>query len=215
MEFFEIAKLIGIVVFAYMLGSIPCGLVFTRLFISEDIRKKGSGNIGAANVRRVAGTKTGILVLTGDLLKGIIPLYLAGTVIPPDISWKEIYVASVGFAAFSGHLYPLYLKFRTGGKGVATAAGCFLVIAPKACLIAILIFIVFVIVSNYVSVGSMAAAFSLPFTVWWDTRSGVMTVMAVVIFLFIVFRHKDNMKRLLSGTESVVRPKNKKMTTPR
>ncbi len=208
MECLEIAILFGIVVFSYMLGSIPWGLIFTRLFTSEDIRKKGSGNIGATNVRRVAGTKTGLFVLIGDLLKGGIPVYLAGTVIPPDISWRDIYVALVAFAAFSGHLYPLYLKFKTGGKGVSTAAGCFLILAPEACLIAILIFIVFIILTNYVSVGSMAAAVALPFTVWWDTRSGVMVFTAVVISVLIVFRHKDNIRRLQSGTESGVRKRN-------
>ncbi len=207
MDFLEIAKFFGIIVFAYMLGAVPWGLIFTKMYASRDIRHNGSGNIGASNVRRVVGPKVGILVLACDLLKGAVPVWFAGKVISPDHLLPELCMALAGFAAFSGHLYPVYLKFKTGGKGVATAAGCFVVIAPKACMIAVVVFILIVFISNYVSAGSITAAIVLPFTVWWETHSYLLVMSASVMTILIFVRHSDNIKRILSGTESVFRNK--------
>ena len=114
---------VGLVIFAYLFGSIPFGLVLTRLFTSVDIRREGSGNIGATNVRRLAGTPLGILTLAGDVSKGALPVYLSQMVTASTIIPQEVYVSIVALAAFLGHLYPLYLKLKSGGKGVATAAG--------------------------------------------------------------------------------------------
>ncbi len=197
-------KFIILPLFAYLFGSIPWGLVLTRLFTSVDIRQLGSGNIGATNVRRVAGTTLGALTLAGDVLKGAFPVWLAVTITAPNELWGEIYISLVAIAAFSGHLYPVYMKFKDGGKGVATAGGCFVVISPLACVVAILVFILFICLFNRVSAGSLAAAAALPVAVWKVTGSGVLTGCAVVTAIFIYFRHIDNIKRLLSGAEPVI-----------
>ena len=197
-------KFIVLPLFAYLLGSIPWGLVLTRLFTSVDIRQQGSGNIGATNVRRVAGTTLGALTLAGDVLKGALPVWLAVTITAPNELWGEIYISLVAIAAFSGHLYPVYMKFKDGGKGVATAGGCFFVISPMACVVAILVFILFICLFKRVSASSLAAAAALPVAVWYATGSGVLTGCAVVTAIFIYFRHMDNIKRLLSGAEPTV-----------
>jgi glycerol-3-phosphate acyltransferase PlsY len=197
-------KLFVLLVFAYLLGSIPWGIVLTRLFTSVDIRREGSGNIGATNVVRIAGPTLGVLTLMGDMLKGGIPVWIAGVLTTPNSFWGEIYISLVALAAFSGHLYPLFMRFKKGGKGVATAAGCFAVISPVAFMVAILVFIMFVCWLNIVAVASLAAAAVLPIAIWKATGSGVLTVCAVVIAILIYFRHTDNIKRLLKGTEPVI-----------
>jgi len=197
-------KLLILPFFAYLLGSIPWGLVLTRLFTSINIRQEGSGNIGATNVRRVAGTKLGILTLAGDILKGAVPVWLAISLTDSNGFWASFYISLVAFAAFMGHLYPIYMKFKNGGKGVATAAGCFAVISPPALGVAILVFILFVCGFNRVSAASLAAAAVLPVAVWKATGSGVLTGCAAATAVFIGFRHKENIKRLLSGTEPTI-----------
>jgi len=190
--------------FAYLLGSIPWGLVLTRLFTSVDIRHEGSGNIGATNVARIAGPTLGILTLVGDLLKGAIPVWLATAITTPTSWWGEFYISLVALSAFSGHLYPVYMRFKKGGKGVATAAGCFAVISPVAFMVAILVFIMFVCWLNRVAVASLSAAAVLPVAVWKATGSGVLTGCAVVTAILIYFRHTDNIKRLINGMEPVI-----------
>ena len=194
-------KFLVLPVFAYMLGSIPWGIVLTRLFTSVDIRREGSGNIGATNVGRIAGPTLGVLTLIGDMLKGSIPVWIAGVLTTPNSLWGEIYISVVSLAAFSGHLYPVYMRFKKGGKGVATAAGCFAVISPVAFAVVTLVFILFVCWLNIVAVASLAAAAVLPIAIWQSTGSGVLTGCAVVTAIAIYFRHKDNIKRLLKGTE--------------
>jgi glycerol-3-phosphate acyltransferase PlsY len=189
---------------AFLLGSIPWGLVLTRVFTSTNIRQEGSGNIGATNVRRVAGTKLGILTLAGDILKGALPVWLAVSLTDSNELWASFYISLVAVAAFMGHLYPIYMKFKNGGKGVATAAGCFAVISPPALGVVILVFILFVCGVNRVSAASLAAAAVLPVAVWKATGSGVFTGCAVMMAVFIGFRHKENIKRLFSGTEPTI-----------
>lgn len=205
----EILILAGLFVFAYILGSIPSGLILTRLFVSVDIRQKGSKSIGATNVRRIAGSTLGALTLAGDMLKGALPVYLASKMIGSNQLWGEVYISFVVLSAISGHLYPIFTKLRGGGKGVATAAGCFIILSPVACLIAILTFIMSACWHNHVSSGSLAAAAILPVAVWVTTNSMVMTGCAVVVGILICFRHMDNIKRLLSGTEPVIWKKRK------
>jgi glycerol-3-phosphate acyltransferase PlsY len=191
-------------VFAYMLGSVPWGVILTRMFTAQDIRAKGSGNIGATNVTRVAGPLAGVLTLAADMLKGAVPVYLAFSIADSNSAQGEFYIAAVAFSAFLGHLYPLFTKFKNGGKGVATAAGCFLVISLPAFSIAILVFIIFICLCNRASAGSLAAAAVLPLAVWKTTGSEIMTGCAVLTAVFIYIRHKDNIRRILSGAEPVI-----------
>ncbi len=201
MEFLKISEFFLLPLFAYLLGSVPWGLVLTRIFTSEDITQKGSGNIGATNVRRVAGTTLGLLTLAGDISKGALPVYLAISMTGMNDMWGELFISLVSLSAFSGHLCPLFTKFKKGGKGVATAAGCFLVISPIACFVAVLVFIMFICWRDRVSIGSLAATAVLPVAVWEAVRSEIITGCAVIMTIFIYLRHKDNIRRLLSGTE--------------
>ena len=193
---------ITLAVIAYALGSIPSGLVLTRMFTSIDIRKTGSGNIGATNVRRMAGNLLGALTLIGDVLKGALPVYLSIALFRGEAgNLPEIMTAFVAAGAFAGHLYPIYLKFKTGGKGVATALGCFLVISPLAVLLTLILFGAVVKVTRRVSAGSLAAAAFLSPAVWLITGSAIFSVCALLIAVMIFIRHRGNIKRLLSGTE--------------
>jgi glycerol-3-phosphate acyltransferase PlsY len=197
-------KYLVLPIFSYLLGSIPWGIIFTRLFTPINIKQVGSGNIGATNVARMAGPGLGILTLAGDILKGAFPVWLAVSMATPNEVWGDLYIALVAFAAFMGHLYPVYMKFKNGGKGVATAAGCFGVISPIALVILILVFILFVCWSNRVSLASLAAAAVLPVAIWKATGSKVMLGCAVVTTIFIYFRHADNIKRLIAGKEPAI-----------
>lgn len=188
-------------IFAYLLGSIPWGLILTRLFTSVNIRQVGSGNIGATNVARMAGPRLGVLTLAGDILKGAFPVWLAVSITTPNEVWGDLYIGLVAFSAFTGHLFPVYMKFKNGGKGVATAAGCFGVISPVALVILILVFIMFVCWSNRVSLASLATAVVLPVSIWKATDSEVMLGYAVITAIFIYLRHTENIKRLMAGTE--------------
>lgn len=203
----HIVALLGLPVFAYLLGSIPWGVVLTRTFTSVDVRKLGSGNIGATNVSRVAGSTWGILTFTGDVLKGAVPVYLGLIFAGENQVSGDLFLAIAALAAFFGHLFPLFMKFKNGGKGVATCAGCFLVLSPLACLSALLAFIIMLLISKRVSACSLAAAAVLPWMVWFTTQSLQITVSAVIMAGFIFIRHADNIKRLLSGTEPKFREK--------
>ncbi|MDO9264156.1 MAG: glycerol-3-phosphate 1-O-acyltransferase PlsY [Desulfosalsimonadaceae bacterium] len=188
--------------FAYLLGSIPFGLVLAKVFKSVDLRKIGSGNIGATNARRAGGWGLGIATLACDALKGVIPVAIAGMMnAGTDALTGEIWMAATAVCAVAGHLFPVYLKFKTGGKGVATAAGCFAVISPLALSLSLAVFFLVARISNRVSAGSIAAAASLPPGVLWATRSFVMAGCALIISGAIIVRHRDNIKRLRKGSE--------------
>jgi len=187
---------------AYGLGSIPFGLVIVRLVGRMDIRDSGSGNIGATNVRRTVGTLPAVMTLVGDIGKGFLPVWWAGMLVPDaGSSWCEGYIALVGLCAFAGHLYPVFLKFRTGGKGVATAAGCILAVSPAALGVSGLVFIMTACSLNRMSAASLVATVSMPLTVWYATGSGAFTLWAGLIAVWIWSRHRENIDRLLAGTE--------------
>lgn len=194
-------------VFAYLIGAVPWGLVLTRLYGRNDLLKMGSGNIGATNVKRVAGNRLAAATLAGDVLKGFIPVWFAAATSAVAANRADPYAALVALMAFSGHLYPIYLGFKNGGKGVATAAGCFLVLAPPAVMGACIVFFLVAWTTNRVSAGSLAGAGALPIAVWFDTRSPVITGCAVIVACLIYLRHKENIKRLISGKEPVFREK--------
>ena len=198
---------LGLPIFAYLLGSIPWGLLLTRAFSAGDIRRQGSGNIGATNVSRVAGSTLGMATFAGDTLKGAVPVFIALSLleavglVASGGRWSDMWLSIVALAAFVGHLYPVYTGFRSGGKGVATAAGCFIILSPFACLIALGVFILLISITRYVSVGSLAAAAILPLAVWFWTHSLSLSGSAALMGVFIFLRHSQNIKRLVQGTE--------------
>src|SRR6266571_6447154 len=147
---------------AYVLGSIPFGLILAKLFGGTDVRKSGSGNIGATNVARVVGPVAGVLTLIFDMAKGAGAVLLAEKLSNHSARWMMI----AGIAALAGHCFPVWLKFK-GGKGVATAAGVFLVLSPLACLGAVILFLLVVIFWRYVSLGSVSAAAAMPLLIYF------------------------------------------------
>jgi glycerol-3-phosphate acyltransferase PlsY len=207
MELHKIISVSGLPILAFLLGSIPWGLVIVHRFTAIDIRKQGSGNIGATNVGRLAGIPLGLSTLVLDMLKGSVSVYLAIILVGTEWVWSEGYISFIVLAAFLGHLYPIYLKFNKGGKGVATALGCFFIISPGVSAIIIVIFFLTVLVSKRVSVASLLASAALPAAVWLVTDSIAFSVCALTIAVLICIRHQDNIKRLLSGTEPPFRPK--------
>jgi acyl phosphate:glycerol-3-phosphate acyltransferase len=181
-------------IMSYLLGSIPTGFIIGKLS-GLDVRKAGSGNIGATNVARVLGKGRGLLTLSADAAKGFIPVFVARKMGLDDTS-----VALIGTAAFVGHLYPIFLKFK-GGKGVATAFGALLGVAPLAVLMLLGVFGVVVLTSRIVSLGSMAAALAAPFSLWIFSYSAPLVAMAAFLAAMIILRHRANIQRLFSGTE--------------
>ena len=182
---------------AYLLGAIPTGILLTRLTGGADIRKAGSGNIGATNVYRVAGRKLGVLTLVGDICKGILPVLVAGS----GFGYQGSALALVGLAAFIGHCYPVYLGFQ-GGKGVATALGVFLVLSPKAIFCAIILFGLVLWKWRYISLASISAAAAAPFLVLFFERQLGVFLVTLVIGGIVIWRHRQNIERLLGGAEN-------------
>ncbi|HJV33905.1 glycerol-3-phosphate 1-O-acyltransferase PlsY [Geomonas sp.] len=184
-----------LLVAAYLLGSVPTGLLLARA-LGVNIREAGSGNIGATNVYRTVGRKLGIMTLVGDCLKGVIPVVIAKAVGLP-ILW----IAAIGLAAFLGHVYTVFLGFK-GGKGVATALGVFLATSPLSVLIAVGVFAAVLYKWRFVSLASITAAACIPLIVWGVGGAPELIVMSVVIAAIVIFRHRENISRLKAGTES-------------
>lgn len=186
---------------AYFLGSIPFGLILTRVFRGGDVREVGSGNIGATNVVRAAGLPAGLFTLLLDAAKGAGAVLLAEKLSNDSATWMMI----AAIAALVGHCFPLWLKF-SGGKGVATAAGAFLVLSPPACLAAVIVFLLVVIFWRYVSLGSISAAAAMPLLIYflWAPRhapSLAVTMGTFAAALLIVYKHRGNLRRLMAGGE--------------
>ncbi|HEX9022606.1 MAG TPA: glycerol-3-phosphate 1-O-acyltransferase PlsY [Geobacteraceae bacterium] len=186
---------ITIVIAAYLLGSVPTGLLLGKAF-GVDIRTTGSGNIGATNVYRTLGRKVGIITLVCDCLKGLIPVLAARWLALPDV-----WVAVAGLAAFFGHVYTVFLGFK-GGKGVATALGVFLGISPLAVLIALAIFAVVLTKWRYISLASISAAAAMPVIIAIADRRPLMVVMTLLIAAQVILKHRDNIARLRAGNEN-------------
>lgn len=186
-----------ILIVVYLIAAIPTGLVLARLMGGADIRTKGSGNIGATNVYRVAGKKAGVLTLLGDTLKGFLPLLAIKLWLSP--TFTQLGIASA--IAIVGHCYPIYLKFK-GGKGVATALGIFLVLSPQAVAGALVVFVLTVAISRYISLGSVLAALSAPLLILLLNQPQPIFIATLFIASLVVWRHRANIRRLLDGTES-------------
>ncbi len=189
---------IGGVVIAYLAGSIPSAYIAGRMH-GVDLRKVGSGNLGATNVVRTLGKKVGIPVYIVDTLKGLLPVLLlpAATGQPIQGLWHIAF----GLAAILGHVKPIFLLFRGGGKGVATAGGVFLGLATVPTLIAFAVFAAVLKLSGYVSLGSLMAAATLPIAI--AVRTGITPVfwVSVVVAAFVFWTHRANIGRLRRGEE--------------
>lgn len=186
---------------SYLLGSIPFGVILARLFGDADVRKAGSGNIGATNVARVAGPAAGVLTLLLDAGKGWFAVWLARHF----MHGASGLLVAAGFFALLGHCFPPWLRFR-GGKGVASAAGVFAALCPEALLAALILFGLVVWFWHYVSLGSLAAAAAIPLLVYflWAPHfapPNIVTVGSLAIAALVIFQHRGNIGRLTRGEE--------------
>jgi len=188
------------IAFSYLLGSIPFGYLLVHIFMGTDVRASGSGNIGATNVARKS-PMLGLATLILDAAKGLAAVLLARTLYGgPD---RHLLMAVAALFAVIGHLFPVWLKFR-GGKGVATSLGAFMLLTPKSIACMLLLFLVLALAFRYVSLGSVAAAAAFPFLAWATTEyqtPGELVIIATVSLL-IIWKHRRNISRLITGTES-------------
>lgn len=187
---------------AYLLGSIPTGFLVAKAR-GVDIRTVGSGNIGATNAFRVLGTGFGIFVLLMDALKGWVAVQIGAALVGgflPGVPLEYLRITA-GIAAILGHNFTCWLHFK-GGKGIATSAGVLIALVPEALLIILAIFIILFLVTRYVSVGSIAAAFTLPFATWFTQHDVGLTAVMAAIGGLAILKHRKNIQRLLHGTEN-------------
>jgi glycerol-3-phosphate acyltransferase PlsY len=194
----DVAAFLAMLVFAYLIGAIPFGVVVGKLFYHVDVRQHGSGNVGTTNVFRVLGKKAGVVVLVCDMLKGFIPAFIAAQLFNP---WAAIFIAA---APVVGHMFSIFLKGR-GGKGVATGAGVVAALVPLAFLIILVIWLTLVVTTRYVSVASLVAAFLVPVLVIAFDHPLPYEIAAVLVSIIVWWAHRGNIARLIHGTESRVK----------
>jgi glycerol-3-phosphate acyltransferase PlsY len=189
------------VAIAYLLGGIPFGYLLVRWTTGKDVRAEGSGNIGATNVLRTTGRGAGVATLVLDIAKGILAVWLADKLTDGSDFW----MSAAALAVMAGHAFPAFLKFK-GGKAVASFIGAFLYLTPVPLAAALVVFLITVFVTRYISAGSILAAGAFPFGVWLILHPSVSVLIAsFVAGGFIVYRHKSNMERLKEGTENTFR----------
>ncbi len=195
-----------IVIFAYLLGSVPVGYLLVRIFRKQDIRTVGSGNIGATNVLRSGGKVLGAATFILDAVKGasavLLGAWLAAPLMP-GVPQRNV-EALAALCAVLGHMFPVWLRFR-GGKGVATGFGVFLVAAPLAALAAITVFFIVVKLTRYVSLASILGAASFPVFAWFTVtgeRPAFFIAVQFIVSFLVIAKHHPNIRRLISGTES-------------
>ena len=187
-----------LIVASYLIGAVPFGLLLSRSS-GIDIRTQGSCNIGATNVARLLGKKMGILTLLLDVAKGFFPMFVTALIIGHGPG-RNLLIALSGAATVLGHMYPVYLGFK-GGKGVATGLGVFLYLAPLSVLFSLLLFIVAVALSGFVSLGSLLASAAIPLWLFLLGEATWKILLSIFIGGMIWFKHVPNIKRLLAGTE--------------
>ncbi|MGB7622559.1 MAG: glycerol-3-phosphate 1-O-acyltransferase PlsY [Terriglobia bacterium] len=188
------------VLIAYLLGSIPFGYLIVKMKSGRDVREVGSRSIGATNVMRAAGRAGGILTFLLDVGKGFVAVLIAQRLFP-DNEWV---IASAAMAAILGHVFPVFLKFK-GGKGVATGVGVFLAIFPQAVAAVLVIFVIVVWLSRYISLGSIIATGAFPVVAYFmgqHVLSAPVLVATALGAILIVAKHHENIRRLLRGTEN-------------
>jgi glycerol-3-phosphate acyltransferase PlsY len=191
---------VALTVLAYLLGSIPSGLLVARALGGPDPRRQGSGNLGTANLYRLLGPKAGALTLLGDMLKGALPVLLAQLALTSLGAWHDTGVALVAAAAVAGHVFPLYLRFK-GGKGVATTFGVVAVLSPWAALNLVAVYLLALSQTRIFSVSALICAWLLPVAIGLFTDSKAYLLLAGVLSGLILVCHRDNLARFFKGEE--------------
>jgi len=193
-----------ILIACYLLGSVPSGYLIGKAFKGIDIRDFGSGNIGFTNVLRAIGTFPALIVLIIDITKGIVSVYLGFFFAQLMGIDYQVMGGIGGLASIVGHNWPIFLKFK-GGKGVAVTAGVFLALTPIPFLLSLLVMVGIIGLTRYVSLGSIVAAGSLPFFVFWlGNNAPPYFFLSIMAALFILFKHRNNIQRLLRSKESKI-----------
>lgn len=187
-----------VLIFSYLLGSIPNGLIFGRLIWHKDLRKFGSKNIGATNAWRVIGKPAGILIFLLDFLKGALSIFVAQSF--GGSAWVVMFA---GLLAIIGHSFSIYLNLH-GGKGVATGLGVIALMIPKATLIIFFTWLVIVLITRYVSLGSCVAAALVPILAVYFDYEAAFVVFGVIAAIFVIGRHRENISRLTRGRENKI-----------
>jgi glycerol-3-phosphate acyltransferase PlsY len=189
------------VVIAFLVGGIPFGYLLVRLKTGEDVRAMGSGNIGATNVLRTTGRGVAVATLALDIAKGVFAVWLADKLSDGSPLWMSL----AALAVMAGHAYPVFLKFQ-GGKAVASFIGAFLYLTPIPMIAALLVFVIVVVATRQISMGSIVAAGSLPLAAWLIEHPPAIVILATLgAAVFVIYRHWANIERIRTGTESVVR----------
>lgn len=194
-------KFLLFVVIAYLFGSLPCGVWLGKGTKNIDIREHGSKNSGATNAYRILGPKYGIMVLIMDALKGYIPLYLAN-----EFGLGGVEIILLGLVAILGHTFSFFLQFK-GGKGVATSLGVFLFLMPKVIGVLVLVFILVVGITKYISLGSVICSALLPILAFFmpvrDPATRIpLVIISLIVGIFVIYKHKANIVRLMDGKEN-------------
>ncbi len=190
------------VAFAYLLGSIPTAVWYGKVFHGIDIRQHGSGNSGANNSLRILGKTAGITVLIIDLLKGLFAVFLTQYVLKTN---DQLLPLLMGIIAILGHLYPIFAQFR-GGKGIATALGVIIAVLPMSVFACVVVFFLTVVLTKYVSLGSLLGALAFPIQVsleiWNVVSDNYYIGLAWLLFFILAYAHRENIQRLFKGVES-------------
>lgn len=188
-------------VVAYLVGGIPFGYLLVRWKTGEDVRDKGSGNIGATNVLRTTGRGVAVATLLLDIAKGLFAVWLADKLSDGSPTWMSL----AALAVMAGHAFPVFLKFQ-GGKAVASFIGAFLYLTPIPMIASLLVFVVVVAATRQISMGSIIAAGSLPLATWLIEHPPFVVIFAALVAaVFLIYRHRANIERIRSGTENVFR----------
>jgi glycerol-3-phosphate acyltransferase PlsY len=186
---------------AYVLGAIPFGYLLVRFTTGTDVRASGSGNIGATNVLRTTGRAAGVATLVLDIAKGFVAVWIAGRLTGHDPLWTSL----AALAVMAGHAYPVFLGFK-GGKAMASCVGAFLCLTPVAIAATLVVFVVAVAWTRYISMGSVIASATLPLAVWILAKPPLPPLLAAIIAGgFVIYKHSSNIQRLRQGTEHVFR----------
>jgi glycerol-3-phosphate acyltransferase PlsY len=202
-------NLLLVILIAYLFGSFPTAILAGKLLKKIDIRDYGSGNAGATNVFRVLGWKAGLTVLLIDMFKGFVPVYFVAPYFQPDPNLVIYFQVAAAIAAIAGHIWTIFAGFK-GGKGVGTSAGAFLGLAPLPLVIALVVFVIIVALTRYVSLGSLLAALTFLLVLVLQKYmlgvpvSDVLIYLSVVIVALIWYAHRSNIKRLLQGNENKI-----------
>lgn len=217
-----IIKFLAVAVISYLLGSLNFSIIFSKFFAREDIRKSGSGNAGATNMLRTYGKRFAVITMIGDILKVAVAIVITFAILgapmkylfsnPEDYVEIErimIYKELSGFFCVLGHIFPLFFKFK-GGKGVAACTGMVIIVDWRIALILFVIFVIIIMVTKWISLGSIVIALLYPVLIYVFYSNWLLAVIALLFTLIVIIAHRQNIKRLINGTENKISFSNNK-----